>query len=95
MDVSLYRTLDKETLEKELGDVTNNLVYHIKEHAYLQADYHVEFIRAWAQSAGGNVSAKDRDAEFQNKDRMQEVINHKGMIDALTIQREYLLCLIK
>lgn len=95
MDVSLYRTLSQDDLAIELAQVTHDLVYHIKEQAYLEADYHVEYIRAWAQSAGGNVSAKERDAEFQNKDRMQEVITHKGTIDALTIQREYLLCLIR
>lgn len=95
MDISLYRTLTPDDLQKELAQVTHDLAYYIKEHAFLAADYHVEFIKSWAQSAGGNVSAKDRDAEFQQKDTMRDVITHKGIIDSLTIQRDYLLCLIK
>jgi hypothetical protein len=95
MDISKYHALTPDELRDELISTVHDLVYTIREHATLSADYHGDFLRSWAQSAGGNVSAKDRDAEFQNKDVMEEIISRKGMIEALTAQRDLLLCLIK
>lgn len=94
MDITLYLTLDKEQLYKELVSTVKDLTFNIRQHATLSADYHVEFIASWAQSAGGNVSAKERDAEFQQKGIMEEIIQHKGAIDSLTAQRDLLLVLI-
>jgi hypothetical protein len=93
--VAQYLVMDQDQLRAELVQVVYDLVFNIKEHATLSADYHVEFSKSWAQSAGGSVAAKERDAEHQQKDTMFEIIDRKGMIDALTAERDLLLCLIK
>jgi hypothetical protein len=94
LSVTSYTELDDAHLRIELIQVVHDLVFNIKEHASLSSDYHVEYSKSWAMSAGGSVAAKERDAEFQQKDTMSEIIDRKGMIDALTAQRDLLLCLI-
>lgn len=94
MNITQYLELDKPQLYKHLAKVVQDLAYNIREHATLTADYHTEYIKSWAQSAGGSVAAKERDAEFQQKDTMFEIIDRKGAIDALTVERDLLLVLI-
>lgn len=93
--INTYSTLTQEELRAELITVVNELVFNIGQHATLSADYHVEYSKSWAQSAGGSVAAKERDAEHQQKDTMFEIIDRKGMIDMCTAKRDLLLCLIK
>jgi hypothetical protein len=60
----------------------------------LSSEQHREFLKSYIQSAGGNVSAKNRDAEYQTKDLMVDIIATRALINKLTTDRDLIVFLL-
>lgn len=95
MDISLYPTLDTPQLYAELIEVSRILSYAHGELGVMMGDHHKDFLTKYIQAPGNSVAAKSRDAEYGTSELMREIINTRGQINSLTIQRDLIIFLLQ
>lgn len=85
-----YLELSKEQLIVQYTELTEMMIHLEQELGILKSEKHRTFMRAYVQSAGGNVSAKNRDADNSTVEEEIEIIRVTSEIGALTLQRDLL-----
>ena len=83
-----YQSLTKEELIVQYTELTEMMISMERELGILKSDKHRTFMRAYVQSAGGNVAAKNRDADNSTVEEEIEIIRVQSEIRALELQRE-------
>lgn len=91
--VSSYTTLSPLELESELVTVTSVLTAEYQSLGAALSDYHRDFLNDYAQSVAGNVSGKNREAQYANMEAGSEILLQRAKIDSLILCRDLLVFL--
>jgi hypothetical protein len=89
-----YINLTKDDLLAKYIELTEMQVHMERELGISESEKHRTFMRAYVQSAGGNVAAKNRDADNATMEEEIELIRLRSEITAIHLQRELVSTLI-
>jgi hypothetical protein len=85
-----YGRLSRGELIEELFQVFNTLAARIKELGALQQDYNNEYYPSYYRAPGNSVAAKEKEAEYNSLQLMNDLALCKADIDMLTACRDLL-----
>jgi hypothetical protein len=92
--VNNYGKLSRQALITELVEVSATLTARLRELGGLKQDHNNSFYPAYFRAPGNSVASKEREAEYQTQDIINEMGHVEADIEILSKNRELLLFLI-
>ena len=86
--VTEYGKLNVPQLLEHLELVSNSIANNIRELASVTDDYNVEFYNAYARAATNSVAGKEREAEYQCLQLINQKLHLTAELDALNTIRD-------
>lgn len=86
--------LNKPQLRNELVDIVSTLQSRLREYGGIVADYNSSYYPAYAQCPSNSVSAKERAAEYECLDQLNDKVQLEAELRALTAVRDLIVTIL-
>ena len=93
-NVSDYSKMGTGDLKLELIELTAVLSSHYTDLAHALGEQQSDYLTAYAQSPGGSVSAKNREAQHYTLEWTRQIFEARANINSLVLARDLLVLLL-